>query len=94
MKIYIDGELKNEKNVSEDIVYNKGRGTNIFRIGGYSYGTVGSPLLIDYLQFYNAALSSSQIKQNYIAGLNSMLANGNISKQEYNERINALAYDN
>ncbi len=49
--------------------------------------------LIDDAKLYNAALSSSQIKQNYIAGLNSMLANGNISKQEYNERINNLAYN-
>jgi len=49
--------------------------------------------LIDDVRIYNLALSSSQIKQNYIAGLNSMLANGNISKQEYNERINNLAYN-
>jgi len=54
----------------------------------YFYG------LIDDVRIFNAIPSSSQIKQNYIAGLNSMLANGNISKQEYNERINALAYDN
>ncbi len=49
--------------------------------------------MIDDVRIYNAALSSAQIKQNYIAGLNSMLANGNISKQEYNERINNLAYN-
>ena len=49
--------------------------------------------LIDDVRIYNAALSSSQIKQNYVAGLNSMLANGNISKEEYNERINNLAYN-
>ena len=49
---------------------------------------------MDEVKVYNAALSSSQIKQNYIAGLNSMLANGNISKEDYNERINNLAYDN
>ena len=49
--------------------------------------------LIDDIRLYNAALSSSQIKQNYIAGLNSMLANGNISKEDYNERINNLAYN-
>ena len=49
---------------------------------------------IDDLRVYNAALSSSQIKQNYIAGLNSMLASENISKEEYNGRINNLAYDN
>ncbi len=49
--------------------------------------------LIDDVRIYNTALSSAQIKQNYIAGLNSMLANGNISKEEYNERINTLAHE-
>ncbi|MDD2909772.1 MAG: prepilin-type N-terminal cleavage/methylation domain-containing protein [Candidatus Pacebacteria bacterium] len=48
---------------------------------------------IDDIKIYNAILSSSQIKQNYIAGLNSMLASGTISKEDYNERINALAYE-
>ncbi|HOI59823.1 MAG TPA: prepilin-type N-terminal cleavage/methylation domain-containing protein [Candidatus Pacearchaeota archaeon] len=48
---------------------------------------------IDEVRLYSDALSSSEIKQNYIAGLNSMLSNGNISKEEYNERINELAYD-
>jgi len=47
--------------------------------------------LMNDIRIYNAALSSAQIKQNYIAGLNSMLANGNMSKEEYNERINILA---
>ncbi|MDD4358594.1 MAG: hypothetical protein PHY30_02135, partial [Candidatus Pacebacteria bacterium] len=49
--------------------------------------------LLDDIHIYNTALSSSQIKQNYIAGLNSMLANGNISKDEYNQRISDLAKD-
>ena len=46
---------------------------------------------IDDARVYDAALSVSQIKQNYIAGLNSLLANGNICKKEYNERINSLS---
>jgi prepilin-type N-terminal cleavage/methylation domain-containing protein len=50
--------------------------------------------LSNAIKIYNTTLSSSKIKQNYIAGLNSMLANENISKQEYDGRINALAYDN
>lgn len=45
---------------------------------------------MDDVGIYNAALSSSQIKQNYIAGLNLMLANGTMSKSEYNERIGSL----
>jgi len=47
--------------------------------------------IVDHVRIYNATLSSFKIKQNYVAGLNSMLANGNISKQEYNQRINNLA---
>ncbi|MGI6340745.1 MAG: LamG-like jellyroll fold domain-containing protein [Minisyncoccales bacterium] len=58
----------------------------------YIYGDYFTGL-IDDIKMYNAALSSSQIKQNYIAGLNSMLSNGNISKEDYNERINNLAYN-
>ncbi len=48
---------------------------------------------IDDVRIYSAALSSSQIKQNYIAGLDSLLSNGNISKEDYNRRINELAYE-
>jgi len=48
--------------------------------------------LIDDVRIYSAALSSAQIKQQYVAGINSLLANNNISKEEYNQRLNALAY--
>jgi len=49
--------------------------------------------LIDDVKIYNSALSSSQIKQNYIAGLDSLLSKESISEEDYNQRINALAYD-
>ncbi|HOI60377.1 MAG TPA: prepilin-type N-terminal cleavage/methylation domain-containing protein [Candidatus Pacearchaeota archaeon] len=65
--------------------------SEVFSIGNYSSEYTRG--LIDDLRIYNAALSSAQIKQNYIAGLNSMISNGNISKEEYNERINTLAYE-
>jgi len=47
--------------------------------------------LIDDVRIYNTALSTSQIKQEYIAGLNSLLANNNISKEEYDQRLNSLS---
>ncbi|MDD4358337.1 MAG: LamG domain-containing protein [Candidatus Pacebacteria bacterium] len=47
--------------------------------------------LIDDVRIYNAAISSSQIKQNYIAGLNSLLGKGLISQEEYNQRIENLS---
>ena len=46
---------------------------------------------LDEIRVYNAILSISQIKQNYIAGLNSLLASGSISKEEYDQRLNNLA---
>lgn len=43
--------------------------------------------LIDDVRIYNAGLSSSQIKQNYIAGLESLLSKGTISSSEFKENI-------
>jgi len=83
--IYKNGMYYNLKSVGEvDIP----QSNHSFQIGNINY--YGS---IDSVRYYNAALSYSQVKQNYIAGLNSMLASGNISKEEYNERINNLAYN-
>jgi len=50
--------------------------------------------IMDDARIYNSALSTSQIKQEYIAGLNSLLASNSISEKEYNERINSLALNN
>ncbi|MDD4358562.1 MAG: hypothetical protein PHY30_01965, partial [Candidatus Pacebacteria bacterium] len=60
-------------------------------IGAYSSSMDLFKGIIDDVRIYNAVLSSSQIKQNYIAGLNSLLSNGNISKEECNQRINSLS---
>ena len=45
------------------------------------------PGVMDNVRIYNAALSSSQIKQNYIAGLESLLSKGTISSSEFKENI-------
>jgi len=49
---------------------------------------------MDDVRIYNTALSSAQIKKQYVAGLDSLLSIGNISKEEYDQRINALALNN
>ena len=87
--IYIDGSK--DAFISISSVKDITSGENLYigsRQDGYNFDG-----LIDDVRIYSEALSSSQIKQNYISGLNSMLANGNISKQEHNERINTLAKD-
>jgi prepilin-type N-terminal cleavage/methylation domain-containing protein len=89
VKFYLNGSYFISK---EDTSYDFG--VKNLMLGSRHNNTVFFNGLIDDVRIYNAALSSSQIKQNYIAGLNSMLANGNISKKEYNKRINTLAYDN
>lgn len=93
MKLYIDGKKQ----------------TTEFTCDGGTYGRISSgPLSIgrnfnssqvwykgfmDEVNIYNKALSVSEVKQNYVAGLESMLKNGAISKQEYNKRILSLAKD-
>lgn len=47
--------------------------------------------LVDDVRIYNAAIPTSQIKEQYYTGLNNLLINGNISEEEYLERINQTA---
>ena len=89
-KIYIDGVFDRELNMSGALLDNWDS-TSTFRIssGIYHYFK-GS---IDDVRIYNAALSLSEIKQNYIAGLDSLLSQQSISKEDYNQRISELAYE-
>ena len=89
---YIDGNLvaqgsKAWNAINGPIYIGKGYGWE--DKNGYPYKG-----LVDEIKIYNSYFSQSQIKQNYIAGLDSMLSNGIISKEEYNKKINTLAYDN
>ncbi|MFA5714917.1 MAG: LamG domain-containing protein [Candidatus Paceibacterota bacterium] len=49
---------------------------------------------IDEVRVFNAPLPTSQIKEQYYAGLNRLLANGGITKEEYIERSFVLALGN
>ncbi|MDD4002276.1 MAG: prepilin-type N-terminal cleavage/methylation domain-containing protein [Bacteroidales bacterium] len=89
--LYVNGEFKNwnaasgilKIDNSSDLIF----GSYDSSAGHYIQGK------FDDIRFFNNILSSSQIKQNYIAGLDSLLSNGNISKEDYNRRINELAYE-
>jgi len=63
------------------------------KIGSYSATSGRLKGLMDDVKLYNAKLSISQIQQNYIAGLDSLLSKGSISKAAYDQRINELAYE-
>ena len=85
-KMYIDGILDKQKTSAFSAI---GQPDYTFKIG--KQGSSFFKGSIDDVRIYNAALSSSQIKQEYIAGLNSLLANNNISKEEYLSRIENLS---
>jgi len=92
LKQYLNGMQILNTLVSTKLVLPINEATETLYIGRYVSGSYFNGL-IDDVRIYNAALSSSKIKQNYIAGLDSLLNNGNISKEDYNQRINELAYE-
>ncbi|HOI60244.1 MAG TPA: prepilin-type N-terminal cleavage/methylation domain-containing protein [Candidatus Pacearchaeota archaeon] len=49
--------------------------------------------LIDDIKIYNSNLPQALIRENYVVGLDSLLLKGLISKEEYNQRLNELAYE-
>ena len=87
LKIYTDGVLQDTKpdttvgDLRSDLSLNIGRRFNQTGVGFNFNGS------IDEVRIYNAAISASQIQQNYLAGLNKLLANNGITQVEYNNRI-------
>ena len=82
---YLDGKLDGSPSFANGIDnLTAGR----VQIGGY--GNVNNFIngKIDDVRIYNTALSSSQIRQDYVAGLNLLLSKRAISKEEYSQRIN------
>jgi len=47
--------------------------------------------LIDEVRIYNSTATITQIQSQYLAGLDKLLFNGAISKQEYNQRIKEIS---
>jgi hypothetical protein len=45
---------------------------------------------IDDVRIFNASMPTSQIQQNYFAGLSKLLVKNQITKSEYNQRISEL----
>ncbi|MFA6662595.1 MAG: LamG-like jellyroll fold domain-containing protein, partial [Bacilli bacterium] len=95
--LYKDGILKdvrNEAMTDSTQIYTS------FKVGVNNHGPSDSQVkeflngYVDDFKVFNAIFSEAQIKQNYIAGLDSLLSKASISKEDYNERINTLAYDN
>jgi prepilin-type N-terminal cleavage/methylation domain-containing protein len=87
MKLYLDSNLKSSTYHTYSITTsssNLAMGT-LLNSGGYFNGS------LDEVQIYNAAIQESEIKQNYLSGLNNLYGKGLITEAEYNIKISVLA---
>jgi len=82
-KIFIDGNFDKEiANTNKLSATNK----NLF-IGRYTDGGYFFNGTIDGVRIYNSALPASAIRENYIAGMDKLLAGGRITKEDYQKRL-------
>ncbi|MFA5431285.1 MAG: LamG-like jellyroll fold domain-containing protein [Candidatus Paceibacterota bacterium] len=89
-KVYINGSVRAIALTTTGTTPSEYTGLDENLIGMLNRGTPSSgPFkgLMDEVRIYNASIPISQIKEQYYAGLNSLLSNGSISQLEYLERI-------
>ena len=88
MRLYFNGVLQSTTN-SNALTYvameNTANSLVLGRREAYFSGR------IDDVRIYNTAMPTSKIKEQYYLGLNSLFANGGITKEEYLSRINSIA---
>jgi len=83
-RMYLDGKMVN---TGTPLIpnFNSVRIATRYTNSGYFAG------FIDDIHIYNASIPVSQIKEQYYAGLNNLLAGGETTKEEYQNRIGKLA---
>jgi type II secretory pathway pseudopilin PulG len=85
-KIYVDGKEEVYGSVSNS---NSPVAPSHIWIGANDINTFSGSL--DDIRIYNTVIPTSQIKEKCYAGLNNLLVNGQISIEEYSQRINSIA---
>jgi len=87
-KLYIDGVFIGNHNgipnVSSDTTENLNIGRLSPGLGRYFNGS------IDEVRIYNAAMTVSAIREDYLAGLDRLLAGGQITEREYQKKLSDL----
>ena len=89
LKKYVDGVLTQSVAATQGYLIS----TDELIIGGIPGNTKYLEGILDDVRIYNTALSLSEIKQEYVAGLDSLYSKGLISKEEYNKKIESLAFE-
>jgi prepilin-type N-terminal cleavage/methylation domain-containing protein len=90
VNFYINGVSK--ENIGSTPTYSLRITTYDLYIGRrYSFNSCYFKGLLDDVRIYNAAIPTSQIKEQYYIGLNNLLAGGSISSEEYQSRLSLIA---
>jgi len=87
-KWYIDGIVDN---TGTGVTTRQGSLTNTASPSIGLYSTIYFSGLLDNFRIYNSAVPISLIRRDYYIGLNNLLINGGITKDEYLSRINNIA---
>jgi len=92
-RIYLNGTRIDDTNFNSGTYYGMDVMNVSFRVGQYSSAAYLSGL-VDDIRVFNSVMPASQIKEEYYAGLNKLLASGSITKEDYRERIENVAIEN
>jgi prepilin-type N-terminal cleavage/methylation domain-containing protein len=82
--LYVNGAVKASRNVSGVLT-----SSGDLYIGGYPGGNKFGGF-IDDVRVYNAPLTASAVRDQYLVGLDKFLINGQITEQDYQQRLSDL----
>jgi prepilin-type N-terminal cleavage/methylation domain-containing protein len=82
---YLNGKIVSSFSPAPDIVY--GASFSMLIGNGYTGTSRCFRGRIDDVRLYDAALTASRVKENYLAGLDRLLAKGQITQQDYQQRL-------
>jgi len=93
VKHYIDGVFDNAGYSETPANYGSIQTSQVLTLAYCNVGGVRRSFygIMDEIRVFNTAMPTSRIKESYYAGLNNLLINGSITKEEYANRISELA---
>ena len=83
LRIFVNGNQVNSVAISA-LTHSRSENTAPLILGRFSVSFNG---LIDDVRIYSAAMPLAYIQEQYLQGLQSLLANNGITEQEYNQRM-------
>jgi prepilin-type N-terminal cleavage/methylation domain-containing protein len=94
IQAYINGEKQTGYSINISSQQGNIQNSLNLLVGSYDSSILHLAGKMDEIRIYNAAMPTSQIKEQYYAGLNKLLANGGITEEEYLSRLKDYASNN